>query len=252
MHQTLSGFASILLLLAFGLHNAEAAVAPDAWDRAEAAYRDQDYARAAALYDSLAQSDPQQALAWYNLGNCHYRLKNIGSAIWSYRKAQILRPSDPDIAHNVQRARALAVDQLVPLRQGWLERQMRWLFERLGPLEYAGITGLTSLLLGIGIALWGWERRRWGLRLIALGALFGGLTGMGALFDRSWTASNRTGVMIAARTDVRTEPAPDAPIGFVLHEGTEFRLVDRTDTWWALRLEDGKVGWIPRETAQLL
>jgi len=253
MRATLNLFYSAaLILLTLGVVSAQPTRALDAWERAEAAYRDQDYERAAALYDSLAQIDPHQALAWYNLGNCHYRLKNIGAAVWSYRKAQILRPSDPDMAHNLQRARALAVDQLVPVRQGWLERQLRWLFERLGPVEYAGLWGLGSLFLGLGMGFWGWDRKRTGRRFFALGAVLSALLGMVALIDRSWTAANRTGVMIAARTDVRTEPAPDAPIGFVLHEGTEFRLVDRTDTWWALRLEDGKVGWIPRTAAQLL
>lgn len=93
--------------------------AQTAKDKAERAYQQKDYVQAAKSY---AQLLPQKGQAnhnakelettYYNLGNCHYRLKNIGKAIWCYQQALRINPADDDAQFNLQLSQTKTQDNL--------------------------------------------------------------------------------------------------------------------------------------------
>ncbi|MDX1408324.1 MAG: tetratricopeptide repeat protein, partial [Saprospiraceae bacterium] len=62
------------------------------WDAATAAYDQAEYATAIALYQELLPDFDRSAALHHNLGNCHFRLGEIPTAILHYERALILRP----------------------------------------------------------------------------------------------------------------------------------------------------------------
>lgn len=88
-------------------------------DKAEQAYQQKDYVQAAKSYAQLLPQKGQVShnakeleATYYNLGNCHYRLKNIGQAIWCYQQALRINPADDDAQFNLQLSQTKTQDNL--------------------------------------------------------------------------------------------------------------------------------------------
>jgi hypothetical protein len=58
------------------------------------------------------------------------------------------------------------------------------------------------------------------------------------------------GVLEAASAYVKAEPRTGATDLFIIHEGTDFNIVTRTEGWWEIQLLDGRRGWLPAKGAQ--
>ena len=52
---------------------------------------------------------------YFNLGNAHYKLNNIGPSIYYYEKASLLAPNDADIKNNLAFAENAKVDAIESL-----------------------------------------------------------------------------------------------------------------------------------------
>ena len=65
------------------------------------------------------------------------------------------------------------------------------------------------------------------------------------LMDGGLAIENKCGfgVVILAKTFVKSAPSSDAADIFVLHEGTEVKILDRVDGFAKIRIADGQVGW---------
>ena len=89
------------------------------------------YRRAALRYESLVgERGIRNGKLYYNLGNAHFRMGDIGRAILNYRIASRLDPGDPNIARNLEYARSTRQDRLDPAgRSPVLETLLFWHFD---------------------------------------------------------------------------------------------------------------------------
>ena len=71
----------LILLVAVALSFFVKATPADLFDEANKLYQQNQFTEAQVLYDSLVSSGYQHAETFYNLGNVHYRLGNVGLAI---------------------------------------------------------------------------------------------------------------------------------------------------------------------------
>lgn len=70
---------------------------------ANQAYNEGNYGTARKLFETLAsQPDWRHFFVYYNLGNTYFRLQQYGKALANYRKAQRMKPNDPNLLHNIQ------------------------------------------------------------------------------------------------------------------------------------------------------
>ncbi|MCX8009537.1 MAG: tetratricopeptide repeat protein, partial [Ignavibacteria bacterium] len=76
------------------------------------AYKNKDYKTEIENYTKVLSSGIEGASIFYNIGNAHYRLGNLGEAIYYYEKALKLKPADEDITHNLQIAKLQTIDKL--------------------------------------------------------------------------------------------------------------------------------------------
>ena len=79
-----------------------AADGKDLADQANAAYQRDDFNGALSLYEQAAKEDGTSSLLYYNMGNTHYRLGNMGKAVLYYERALLLDPSNDDARTNLE------------------------------------------------------------------------------------------------------------------------------------------------------
>lgn len=73
---------------------------------AQEAYDAGDYEKSAALYESLLNAGAANPEVHYNLANASFKLNQLPTAVWHYRKAWYSAPRDPDIRANLHFALA--------------------------------------------------------------------------------------------------------------------------------------------------
>ena len=216
-------------------------------------YQQEDYQGALANYLRIREAGFESPDLHYNIGNAYFKANELGRAILYYERARRLAPNDADILANLELARALGADEIVPLPRFWLFRVGSWwmnLFPRslligltaAGYLMAAG--AVVMLVLRLGAAAW--ARRAavaGGIAVLVLGTtLTVRETGLG---------QPRHGVVLAAEVGVQSAPSDDPALQlFVIHEGTRVRVDRRSDEWLEVVLDDGKVGWVRAEVLE--
>ena len=216
-------------------------------------YQQEDYQGALDNYLRIHEGGFESPDLYYNIGNAYFKANELGRAILFYERARRLAPNDADILANLELARSLGADAIVPLPRFWLFRVGSWwmrLFPRslLVGLALAGYLmatgGIVMLVLRAGAAAWA---RRAALTGGVLVVLLGGTLAV----RESGFGQAREAVVLAAEVGVQSAPSDDPALQlFVIHEGTRVRVDRRSADWLEVVLEDGKVGWVRAEVLE--
>ena len=208
--------------------------------------------RAASLYGRLAsEKGISNGYLFYNAGNCHLRLDELGMAIYYYRKAEILLPQFEDLKENLRTAEGRRRDKAP---RGQLASVWRTLF------FWHFLAGLrTRVFLFAGFYLAGWvalfsrlKYRRPVLKVSASILLF-----FSVVFFLSAAATTLTlnysnaGVLVADEFEARTGPGESYDPAFTrpLHDGCEFDKTGEEGGWIEVELLSGDRCWIRNDTA---
>lgn len=216
-------------------------------------YQQEDYQGALDNYLRIREAGFESPGLYYNIGNAYFKANELGRAILYYERARRLAPGDADILANLELARSLGADEIIPLPRFWLFRVGSWwmnLFPRslligltaAGYLMAAG--AVVVLVLRLGAA--SWARRAavaGGVVVLLLGATLAAReTGLGQPLHS---------VVLAAEVGVQSAPSDDPALQlFVIHEGTRVRVDRRSEEWVEVVLDDGKVGWVRAEVLE--
>lgn len=222
----------------------------------DSAYIKEDYATAAQIYEGLL-SDGESADVYYNLGNSYYKLGEIAKSILNYERALLLQPGNGDIRANLEVARAKAIDkvELVP--------------------EIFFISWIKSLINIMSVDAWAW----WGIVsfLFFIVALYFFIFSKQVVLKKiGFTVSivlliitvcanifaseqkehlvNRTNAIVMnPSVTVRSTPSESGTSLFILHEGRKVSIKDKSmREWTEISLEDGKVGWVPASSIEVI
>ena len=79
--------------------------------KANELYKLEKYENAIEVYNEIIKSNNNNPELFYNLGNCYFRLDEIGKSILYYEKALKLNPSDEDIKFNLKIANLKTIDK---------------------------------------------------------------------------------------------------------------------------------------------
>ncbi len=216
-------------------------------------YQQEDYQGALDNYLRIHEGGFESPDLYYNIGNAYFKANELGRAILFYERARRLAPNDADILANLELARSLGADAIVPLPRFWLFRVGSWwmrLFPRslLVGLALAGYLmatgGIVMLVLRAGAPAW--SRRAaltGGVLVVVLGSTLAA--------RESGFGQARQAVVLAAEVGVQSAPSDDPALQlFVIHEGTRVRVDRRSEEWLEVVLDDGKVGWVRAEVLE--
>ena len=225
--------------------------------QADSAYAKGDYASAIELYESILANQGESAAIYYNLGNSYYKNKDIAHSILNYERAYLLSPGDSDIRFNLEMARNNTVDKIDSINQLFLMSWITSLRNSFSADGWAGgaIISFIIFLLALSLYIFGKQ-----LVLKKLGLLFAGLcliiTIVANIFasqQKSLLINRQTAIIMSPSVTAKSTPDAGGTDLFILHGGHKILVKDATmKDWCEIQLEDGSIGWIPRDVIEII
>jgi hypothetical protein len=221
------------------------------------AYQEGRYEDALASYKKIVEMGFTSGPLYFNMGNCYYKMREIGRTVLFYERAKKFIPKDEDLKFNLSLANLAVVDKIEQREPFLLFRIVRG-FTHLMPQAVLMWVVAGSYLMFISAAIVWIASRRPAVRMLGfrLGILFGilflvfGLSLIGRIRESKDTVE---GVILEDRVDVMSAPSDGEGVEvFSLHEGTKVRLDQRSGEWVEIVLADGKVGWVKREVLEII
>ena len=73
-------------------------------------------------------------------------------------------------------------------------------------------------------------------------------------FQRKAALSEHSVAIVLSPTlNVKATPSESSSDAFVIHEGTRLTITDRSmNAWYGVRLDDGKEGWLPKNSVEVI
>lgn len=243
---------SLLLAAAACLHAVD--LAGEYFEKANRFYEKGDYDSALVFYGKIKAMGAHDSRVYFNLGNTHFRKKELGRAILNYEIARTLNPSDEDIEANLRFAYASATDKIQKTRTSVMYRALFWAHELIN-IRAQSLLFLPLIFLLCGLFVFYLFAHPRFKRPVATACMV--LLPLVVLFSISFVLKIRAedrvreAVVLAGRVDVKNEPEGGQTL-FSVHEGAKFTLVRRVGDWYLGSLENGLSGWIRAEDLGLI
>ena len=223
-------------------------------DAADEAYKRGNYQQAIVDYDSLIKVQPTAEL-YYNLGNAHFRTDNITQAILAYERALLLKPGDNDIRFNLEFARSKTIDKITPESEMFFFSWYRSLVSALSTDGWAFLAVASIVFVLLLLLLYLFATRVWLRQVGFYGAiLFLALFLASNLFayqQKRQLLTQAGAIVTESSVSVKKTPDKTGTEAFLLHEGTRVTITDRSiANWIAVRLDDGREGWMPKTSVE--
>lgn len=222
----------------------------------DSAYIKNDFASAIQIYESLLQQGEAPEI-YYNLGNCYYKTDDIARAILNYARALLLSPGNTDIRANLEIARSKTIDKVTPVPEIFFITWIKSLVNSQSSDAWAR-TGIVSfLLLLVSLAIFFFTQHiKWKKIGFSAAILFLIVTVLSNLFasqQKSYLTNRNDAIILSPSVTVRSTPSESGTSLFVLHEGRKVEIKDNSmREWKEIRLEDGKVGWVPSSSIEVI
>ncbi len=247
----------ILLLLLLMFSVPVVAVNPDSlMVRANRAYDHQQYDTAVNLYQQVLKMGWVSPKVYFNLGDAYFRLKDMPSAILYFEKAKKLDPNDEDIRYNLTLANSMIPDKIEKVPEMFLKRWWNYFYEMFDADTWAVLSlvsfALFVILAGVFILSHGRGMRKLsffaGLLMLLVSVAAFGLASQKAYYLKH----HNEAIIFTPTITAKSSPTPNSVDLFVIHQGTKVRLLDEVDGWEKIRLQNGSIGWLPKNSMKTI
>lgn len=222
----------------------------------DSAYIRNDFAAAIQIYESLLQQG-ESAEIYYNLGNSYYKADNIARAILNYERALLLSPGNADIRANLEIARSKAIDKVEPVPEIFFVTWIKSLINCQSSDAWARTAIVAFLLLLVSLSVFfftqqvKWKKTGFAGTIVFLIVVI--VANIFASTQKSYLTERKDAIILSPSVTVRSTPSESGTSLFILHEGRKVEIKDNSmREWKEIRLEDGKVGWVPTSTVEVI
>jgi tetratricopeptide (TPR) repeat protein len=226
------------------------------FEKGKEAYKEENYQQAIDNWSQILENGEHSAALYFNLGNAHYKLNNIGASIYYYEKAKQLDPYDADIKNNLAFAQNARIDVIEPLPQTVFRT---WYKNVSGVFDYNGWAINAVVFAFIFVALFlsyyyaNSERRKRLLFAMSAAIMFFLVASVVLAFlTYSDHQKDNPAIIYSEEVEIRDAPTLGGEVNFILHEGTKVQLLEKEGDWVRIQLSDGKDGWMPFEDLKAL
>ncbi|MET1258682.1 tetratricopeptide repeat protein [Flagellimonas sp. DF-77] len=224
--------------------------------QATKAYNDGNFEKAADYYQEILKNGKHSASLYFNLGNCHYKLNEIGPSIYYFEKALLLRPNDPEILNNLGYAQNMRLDAIDQMPETPWSKLYNNLVNIMTFDQWAYLTVFLVLAFVIAYllyyALFGATQKRVMFVTSVVSLILAGLSVVFAYLQWQDHLSDNPAIIFEREVVVASEPNERSEKVFTLHEGTKVNVLETLNEWNKIWIADGQTGWIPAESLKLL
>ena len=226
------------------------------FESANNSYMEQDYMAAIEQYEKLIALDKVSHEVYFNLGNSYYKTGSITQAIINYERAKRLKPSDPDIAYNLQMAYMSTIDKIEPLPKVFYEEWWDH-FVNEGVVDQRA--KLAVILLWLALILSGvylFANKPFIRRIMFFSSLIILFTGLFTVYltilQQEHLNNNKAAIIFSQSAYVKSSPDPKSSNLFMLHSGTRIDVLDELQGWKKIRIANGNEGWVTTESIEII
>lgn len=234
--------AFLLSTVSFGQNNA-------LFEQGKDLYKAEKYQEAISVWMKILNNEVHSPELYFNLGNAHYKMSNVGPSIYYYEKALQLSPNDSEIKNNLAFAQNATVDAIEPLPTTIFKKWYITISEILAYDSWAKVSIIISLSAIVLFLLYyfSYSERKKRLFFVSSLSLFFVLFISIAMTYTTYNEAMKKNpaIIFAESSEVRSEPNLGSETAFTLHEGTKVQITIKEDDWARISLVDGKDGWIP-------
>lgn len=222
----------------------------------DSAYMRDDYTAAIQVYEALLNRG-EAADLYYNLGNSYYKTGDIAKAILNYERALLLQPGNGDIRANLEVARAKTIDKVEPVPEIFFVSWTKSLINTMSVDSWA-VCGIVCFILMIVSLYFFIFSKQTGVKKAGFicGILFLVVTIFANIFasqQKDEQVNRHSAIVMNPSVTVRSTPSESGTSLFILHEGHKVDVKDSSmKDWKEIRLEDGKVGWVPASAIEII
>lgn len=222
----------------------------------DSAYMKSDYLTAIQVYEDLLQQG-ESAEVYYNLGNSYYKSGDIAHAILNYERALLLQPNDEDIRANLTIANAKTIDKVTPIPEIFFISWINSLINCLSLDAWAKLGIILFILCLIGLSAFFYAKA---IKWKKVGFIGGTILfilvivcNVFAFQQKKKLCVRNDAIVLSPSVTVRSTPSESGTSLFILHEGHKVEIIDNSmREWKEIHLEDGKVGWLPASSVEII
>jgi tetratricopeptide (TPR) repeat protein len=222
----------------------------------DSAYMKNDYASAIQIYETLLNRG-EAADIYYNLGNSYYKAGDIAKAILNYERALLLQPGNGDIRANLEIARSKTIDKVEPVPEIFFVSWTKSLINSMSVDSWAICGVVCFILLIVSLYFFIFSKQ---IVLKKAGFISGIVFLVVTILANVFASQQKDGLMnrnsaivMNPSVTVRSTPSESGTSLFILHEGHKVDVKDGSmKDWKEIRLEDGKVGWVPASAIEII
>ena len=219
------------------------------FEQGKSLYKVEKYQEAITSWMKILDHEKHSSELYFNLGNAHYKLNNIGPSIYYFEKALLLSPNDRDIKNNLSFAENAQVDAIDPLPKTIFYKWYHSISDLLtfDGWAYTSVFMVIVFVVCFLVYYFSYSEiiKRFFFVSSTISIFFLGMSLSMAFSTYEDAINNNPAIIFAESTDVREAPNLRSEISFMLHEGTKVQILERDVDWGLIEIANGKEGWIP-------
>ena len=215
-------------------------------------YQDKDYQAALEKFSLIENEGIVNSDLYYNIGNCYFRLNEIGRAILYYKKALKVRSDHKAARRNLEYALTFTKDKQNSenesvIRSFWLKA-----FDSISINLLAIILFLifALIIILISIIIIHFKNREKTVPIFITTILITFFSAFLIISVLKWQEFHKDdeAVLLSTSPIGYSGPGEDFTRVFTIHEGMIFTIERSEENWSLIKLENGLGGWINKDT----
>ena len=230
---------------------------PDSlFNKANRLYQEGLYEEAIETYESVINAGYESATLYYNLGNAFFRSNKLGMARLYYEKTLKQNPADEDALTNIHYLEGLLSDRFEEVPVIFFKKWIKSMVLSFSSNQWAYGSMISFVLCILTIMIYLFFRRiairKTGFYSSIILLIISGITMTASYKQHQLVKNPDTAVVTDLSVNAKSSPRETGTGLFVLHEGAKVWLEDNTGGWQEIRLSDGRKGWVPSESIEVI